>query len=620
MEKVCNQKNKDKFQQNGKFKANGSSEQTNRRVQLVDQEDEDDENIMVLNIEGDENTKPYYMEGLINGNKFKTMIDSGSPVTIFALDEIKQIMKRETLPVREMIEGEKYVDFNGKPLNLLGYVFYELQVGNQYIKKTRILIAKKGTKSIIGREWLFTLRYRFTPVNESELELSSVEKDEELSVEAKQLSNELPDLIKRNGRIKNQQVKINLKSDAKISHQKGRQIPIQLQNAVDAEIKRILKDGHIEKMNEIKDDVFIQPTVITVKKDRSVKIALDARALNQAIDQMPNLDNLPEAKLPNDEISLDFAGPFQNAYKQKKYLLVPVDNNSGWPAAMFLPNPSADKVVEFLLEYIATNGIPKRIRIDPGTVFRGEKLQQFCKERFIQHIICTIRDHRGNGKVERMMRTLNERLRTNRKIVVQNDTSGLSNILFALRPEKGVDNTSAYERQMGRKPNTLKSALIRKCFLEKDPQLQIEPEDFSEEADSTILVRERVKGTKLEGNFKKIKGQIINQNENTITVLPKSGKQTIYSKRDVAKMGQGAYSAKKETAKKKPKIQEKPAKPIQPFWRKLTSSSEMGQIPKTPHRTNATHRTTIRRRKHHTRSRRKRRKPRTNNPNQTVKK
>ena len=124
--------------------------------------------------------------------------------------------------------------------------------------------------------------------------------------------------------------------------------------------------------------------------------------------------------------------------------------------------------------------------------------------------------------------------------------------------------------------------MIRKCFLKKDPQFQIKPEDFSEEADSTILVRERVKGTKLEGNFKKIKGQIINQSENTITVLPKSGKQTIYSKRDVAKMGQGANSAKKETAKKKPKIQEKPAKPIQPFWRESTSSSEMGQIPKTP--------------------------------------
>ena len=69
-----------------------------------------------------------------------------------------------------------------------------------------------------------------------------------------------------------------------------------MQKAVDAEIKRLLKDGHIEKVDEIKDDVFIQLTVITVKKDRSVKIALDARALNKAIDnnkyQMPNLENL----------------------------------------------------------------------------------------------------------------------------------------------------------------------------------------------------------------------------------------------------------------------------------------------------------------------------------------
>ena len=51
-----------------------------------------------------------------------------------------------------------------------------------------------------------------------------------------------------------------------------------------------------QNVKQIKDDVFIQPTVITVKKDRSVKIALDARALNAAIKKdkypMPNLDNL----------------------------------------------------------------------------------------------------------------------------------------------------------------------------------------------------------------------------------------------------------------------------------------------------------------------------------------
>ena len=78
--------------------------------------------------------------------------------------------------------------------------------------------------------------------------------------------------------------------------EKERKYLVQLQEAVDKEIKHLLAEEHIEKVNEIEDDVFIQPTVITLKKDRLVKSALEARALNQETDkdkhQMPNLANL----------------------------------------------------------------------------------------------------------------------------------------------------------------------------------------------------------------------------------------------------------------------------------------------------------------------------------------
>ena len=240
---------------------------------------------------------------------------------------------------------------------------------------------------------------------------------------------------------------------------------------------------------------------------------------------------LPQTNQPNEEVSLDFAGPFQNANLKKKYLLVSVDNHSGWPDALFLPNPTADKVIEFLVEYISKNGIPKRIRTDPGTAFKSEKFKTFCKEKLIEHVICPVKDHRGYGKVERMIRTINERLRTNTKILISKDKNGISNILFALRSEKGSDGKSAFEKQNGRKPNTEKSRMIEKCILEQDPQIEIEPEDFSEEADPTILVRERVRGTKLEGAFKKVKGKIVGESSHAITVLPKTGHQVIYSKR-----------------------------------------------------------------------------------------
>ena len=138
------------------------------------------------------------------------------------------------------------MDFNGKPLQLLGYVFCELQVNDSYIKKARILIARSGSKWIIGREWLTTLRYKLQPQN-GELEVNSIEKKSELGAQTRQLVTEFPELFKRQGEVNNYKIKINLKSEAEVSQQKGRRIPIQLQKAVDKEISRLLKEGHIEK-------------------------------------------------------------------------------------------------------------------------------------------------------------------------------------------------------------------------------------------------------------------------------------------------------------------------------------------------------------------------------------
>ena len=85
---------------------------------------------------------------------------------------------------------------------------------------------------------------------------------------------------------------------SKLTQHKGRRIQSQLQNQVDIGIESPLNYCHIERVNEIQDDVFIQPTVINVEDDGSVNIALDTRALIESktkdIYQMHNLDNLIE--------------------------------------------------------------------------------------------------------------------------------------------------------------------------------------------------------------------------------------------------------------------------------------------------------------------------------------
>ena len=158
----------------------------------------------------------------------------------------------------------------------------------------------------------------------------------------------------------------------------------------------------------------------------------------------------------------------------------------------FLPNPNTEKVIEFSEEYISKNGIPKSIRTYHGTASKSEYFKQFCKEKIIEHVICPVRDHRGNGKRERMIRTVNERLKTNKIILLSKDKSRISIILFVLRSEKMKDGKSAFERQYRQNPNlqTLKSRMIEKCILEQDPKINIEPEDVSDDADSASAPRE----------------------------------------------------------------------------------------------------------------------------------
>ena len=95
------------------------------------------------------------------------------------------------------------------------------------------------------------------------------------------------------------------------------------------------------------------------------------------------------------------------------------------------------------------------------------------------------------GKVEKMIRSINVQLRTNKKIAKSKRNSLLSRLLFALRSEKEKDVKSVFEYHMNREPNTPKEAMLKNCFLKDDPQLKLSPSAFSPDVDSTILMRER---------------------------------------------------------------------------------------------------------------------------------
>ena len=89
-------------------------------------------------------------------------------------------------------------------------------------------------------------------------------------------------LFETNQTIKNTEVKIQIKLGCYPIQQKTRPIPYHLQDDVKNELDRLIKSGHSERLETIEEDCFVSPVVITVKKDKTVKIALDARKLNKS--------------------------------------------------------------------------------------------------------------------------------------------------------------------------------------------------------------------------------------------------------------------------------------------------------------------------------------------------
>ena len=143
-------------------------------------------------------------------------------------------------------------------------------------------------------------------------------------------------------------VKMNLKEGAQIKQQEGRPIPIHLQEQMAKELKRLIENGYLERATEISENCFVSPAVITVKKDKSIKKALDSRKLNEVTikrkAQMPNMEeqiSIISRKISGEDgeilatkLDFDYAYDKLNGTKSKKSMYI---YRYGWKFHWLLP-------------------------------------------------------------------------------------------------------------------------------------------------------------------------------------------------------------------------------------------------------------------------------------------
>ena len=99
-------------------------------------------------------------------------------------------------------------------------------------------------------------------------------------------------------------------------------------------------------------------------------------------------------------------------------------------------------------------------------------------------------------------------MRTNKNSIIELVKSGLSKLLYALRTGQKADGKSHFEELYGRKPNPVKNNVAErnKNVSEKEAKLTFSPPDFEEEIELATQVRERTKGSKVEGQTVQEKG------------------------------------------------------------------------------------------------------------------
>ena len=185
--------------------------------------------------------------------------------------------RRKIMKATEMQKiTNRYQDVNKNEVKFRGKIPVNREYENNKQKMEILITERTDITPILGMDWMKTFKLTIGRIQLAENNQSVREK----------YCNKFPDLFVNNETKKDNEIKIQLKSGHYPVKQKARPVPLHLQKDVERELERLIKSGHLEKVNNVDEDCFVSPVVLTVKSDKSVKIALDSRKLHDSCIKM----------------------------------------------------------------------------------------------------------------------------------------------------------------------------------------------------------------------------------------------------------------------------------------------------------------------------------------------
>ena len=175
-----------------------------------------------------------------------------------------------------------------EPLNIIGTFSYEVYISNRSIHTEFCVIKGQGVP-LLGREsaiklGVLKIGVDVAAINESVNDASVKEK----------IVNEFPDVFKGIGRLKDRQVKLHTKESVEPVALPLRHTPYNLRTKVEEKIDELLKADIIEPVEEASK--WVNPIVIVPKSNGEIRLCLDMRRANEAIERVrhpiPTVDEI----------------------------------------------------------------------------------------------------------------------------------------------------------------------------------------------------------------------------------------------------------------------------------------------------------------------------------------
>ena len=226
---------------------------------------------------------------------FYSTVDTGSPVSFlnkrtcdFLLQRSPSIEFRDTLSIPCMLTITR------SPFASWGRFKFRFFSSGWRVANAQFLISENRTRNLLGLDLQEKLGIVTTQLKAKTIQSVDYSSSDPISEYWRSFfAKKYAHVFSRLGRSKSPKEYTNFKFPLVARQIKGRKVPIRIQDRVASEIKFLVEQGRIEKLDKCTTDFFIAPIVLTAKKDGSIKLALNAKPMNAQIwknkYQMPNI-------------------------------------------------------------------------------------------------------------------------------------------------------------------------------------------------------------------------------------------------------------------------------------------------------------------------------------------